>query len=127
MTEVVFVRLINQVQDSIRRGEIAKRRSQRQVHPYIDINNVNETAAFTKLMLQLTVDRVLPKVKADLEALLAHNIKKALSHSQDVQGLQQLPGVDSLQSQLSQRLAKEITATLYNSINGVLKYPYPLS
>ena len=61
LTEVVVVRLINQVQSSIRQGDIANWLSRRPVRPYIDLNNTDEVAAISGLFVQLTVYQVPPQ------------------------------------------------------------------
>lgn len=120
LTEVVVVRLINQVQSSIRQGDIANWLSRRPVRPYIDLNNTDEVAALSGLFVQLTVYQVLPKIRPDLEALLQHNIEKALNQSPAYRGLQQLPGMEQLQHELSERLVKEIFQAIYDGINSAM-------
>lgn len=121
LTEVVVIRVINQIQGSIRGGDLAKWLSQRQVRPYIDLNNTDEVAALTTLMLQLAVYQVLPRIRTDIEALLQHNLDKILSQSPAIQGLHQVPGVEKLQTELTERLVKEITQALYDGLNMALE------
>jgi hypothetical protein len=121
LTEVVVVRLINQVQISIRQGDIANWLSRRPVRPYVDLNNTDEVAALSGLFVQLTVYQVLPKIRPDLEALLQHNIEKALNQSPAYKGLQQLPGMEQIQHQLSERLVKEIFQAIYDGINNAMQ------
>lgn len=121
LTEVVVIRVINQIQGSIQGGDLAKWLSQRQVRPYIDLNNTDEVAALTTLMLQLAVHQVLPRIRTDIEALLQHNLDKILSQSPAIQGLHQVPGVEKLQTELTERLVKEITQALYDGLNMALE------
>lgn len=120
LTEVVVVRVINQAQTSIRNGDIAKWLSQ-QERPYIDLNNTDEVAVLTTLVLKLTVYQVLPKIRPDLEALLHHNLAKILNQSPAYQGLQQLPGMTQLQQELMGRLVSEISQGLYDVINNAMQ------
>lgn len=120
LTEVVVVRLINQVQISIRDGDIANWLSRRQARPYIDLNNTDEVAGLTSLILQLTVYQVLPKIRPDIEALLQHHLEKILKVAPAFQGLQQLPGMEQLQHELTGRLVKEISQALYDGINSAM-------
>lgn len=120
LTEVVVVRVINQVQNSIGNGDIAKWLSQ-QERPYIDLNDTDEVAALTTLMMQLIVYQVLPKIRPDLEALLQHNLAKILNQSPAYQGLQNLPGMAQLQQELTERLVKEISQGLYDAINNAMQ------
>jgi hypothetical protein len=121
LTEVVVVRLINQAQSSIRQGDIANWLSRRPVRPYIDLNNTDEVAAISGLFMQLIVYQVLPKIRPDLEALLQHNLEKALNQSPAYKGLQQLPGMEEIQHQLSERLVKEIFQAIYDGLNYAMQ------
>jgi hypothetical protein len=121
LTEVVVVRIINQIQTSIREGDIVKWLSNREVRPYIDINNTDEVAALTSLMMQLTVYQVLPRIRPDIEALLHHHLEKILNQSPAFQGLQKIPGMEQLQQELTGRLVKEISQAVYDSINSAME------
>lgn len=120
LTEVVVVRVINQAQSSIRNGDLALWLSQKQ-RPYIDLNDTDEVAALTTLMIQLTVYQVLPKIRPDLEALLQYNLAKILNQSQAYQGLQAVPGMAQLQQELTGRLVKEISQGVYDAINNAMQ------
>ncbi len=121
LTEVVVVRVINQAQSSIRDGDITKWLSQREVRPYIDLNNTDEVAALTTIIMQLAVYQVLPKIRPDLEALLQHHLEKALNQSPAYQGLQKVPGMEQLQHELAGRLVKEISQAVYDGINSAME------
>ncbi len=119
LTEVVVVRAINQAQSSIRNGDITKFLS-KQERTYIDLNGTDEVAALITLMMQLTVYQVLPKIRPDIEALLQHNLDKILNQSPAYQGLQNLPGMEQLQQELTGRLVKEISQGVYDAINNAM-------
>ena len=121
ITQVVVVRVINQAQTSIRGGDLARWLSKREVRPYLDLNDTDEVAALTTLIMQLTVYQVLPKIRPDIEALLQHNLAKIIQQSPAYQRLELLPGLGELQSQLTERLAKEITQAVYDGINGAMQ------
>lgn len=121
LTEVVIVRVINQVQTSIRGGDIAKWLSKKEVRPYIDINNTDEVAAIAALIMQMTVYQVLPKIRLDIEALLQHHLEKILNQSPAFQGLQKVPGMEQLQHELTGRLVKELSQALYDSLNSAME------
>jgi hypothetical protein len=121
LTEVVVIRVINQIQSSIRGGDIARWLSQRDVRPYIDINNTDEVAAIATITMQLMVYQVLPKIRPDIEALLQHNLEKIFNQSPAYQGLQQVPGLGELPHQLTERLVKEITQAVYDGLNSALE------
>jgi hypothetical protein len=121
LTEVVVIRVINQIQGSIRGGDIAKWLSKREVRPYIDINNTDEVAAISTLILQLTVYQVLPKIRPDIEALLQHHLEKALNQTPAYQGLQKVPGMEHLQHELIERLVQQLSQALYDGINSIME------
>ena len=119
LTEVVVIRVINQAQSSIQKGDLAQWLSQKQ-RPYINLNDTDEVAALTTLMIQLTVYQVLPKIRPDLEALLQHHLAKILNQSPAFAGLQALPGIAKLQQDLTERLVKEISQGVYDAINSAM-------
>jgi hypothetical protein len=121
LTEVVVIRVINQIQSSIREGDIANWLSKREVRPYIDLNNTDEVAAITSLLMQLAVYQILPKIRPDIEALLQHHLEKVLNQSPAYQGLQKLPGMEQLQHDLTGRLVKEISQALYDGLNSAME------
>jgi len=121
MTQVVVIRVINEAQSSIRKGEIAKWLSQQETRPYVDLNDINEVAEITSIMSQLMVYQVLPKIRPDLEALLEHYLEKVLNQAPIYQGLEQVPGLGDLRNQLTGRLVTEITQAVYDGLNSALE------
>jgi hypothetical protein len=105
ITEVVVVRIINQLQSSVQEGIIQDFLLQQNAKKYIDVNDTNETAEIIKLMLQVIVNQVLPKLQPEAEAFLKFNLDKAMLQTPAYQSLEKLPGVKSLQNQLTQQLA----------------------
>lgn len=120
MTQVVVVQVINELQYSIRQGEIADWLQQREVRPYIDLNQTNEMAALTKIMVEMTVVQVLPAIRPDVEALLHHNLDKIINQSQAYQGLERVPGVETIRNQLTERLVQQITQALYDGLDAAI-------
>jgi hypothetical protein len=124
LTEIVVVRVINQVQGSIRRGELVSWFLQKgNLRPYIDINNVNEVEAIAAILVQTIVYQVLPKIQPELVAILRHNLEGALNNSPVYRNLQNLPGVTKIQTQLSEQLATQITTNLYNALVSTVEDP----
>jgi hypothetical protein len=117
----VVIRVINQVQVSIQRGEFVRWLTQRDQKDYVDINNINEVEAIAKLMMNLTVHQVMPKIMPDVEALLRHNIEKILNQSPVYQGLQNVPGLGHLPTQMTERLVAEISQGAYNTLIAALE------
>lgn len=126
LTEVIVVRVLSQVQSAIRQGELIRLLSRRPTRTYIDINNVNEVEAISQLLLNLSVYQVLPKILPDLEAILRHNVEKILNQSPVYRGLQQVPGLADLPTQLTEQLAKEVTQRAYKTLTDTLENPDPV-
>lgn len=124
LTEIVVIRVINQIQGSIKRGEITRWLLQNEkIRPYIDLNNVNEIEAIANLLIQTIVYQVLPKIQPELIALLRHNIDSAIHQVPIYKNLQVLPGIGQAQTQISEQLATQITTNLYNAIVSAVEDP----
>ncbi len=109
LTEVVVIGLINQMQQSITTGELARQLFQSPKHRYLDINNINEIEAIATHLVQITVYKVLPQLQPDLEALLRYNIELFLKQSPLYQGWKQVPGLGNLPAQLAEQLVAELS------------------
>ena len=112
LTEIMAVQAINQVQGSVKRGEIARWLLPALSKQYIDINDTNEVEQIIRLLAELIVYQVLPKIQPDLEALLHHNIENTLKLSPAYQGLQRLPGVGDLPTKLTRELVAQASNLL---------------
>ena len=124
ITEVVGVRIINQAQDAIRRGDVVRWLFRPDPHrPYVNINNTNEVQAIASRLLHLSVYQVLPKIQPDLEALLGHSIETILNESPMYRQLQSVPGMGNLPTQLTEKLAKDFSQTLYSTLTTFIEDP----
>nr|WP_033366611.1 hypothetical protein [Mastigocladopsis repens] len=124
ITEIVVVRVINQIQGSIQRGELRRWLSQKEnLRSYIDINNINEVEAIGTIVVQTIVYQVLPKIQPEVAAILRHNIESALRQAPIYRNLQNLPGLVQMQTQLSEQLATQITTNLYSAIVSATEDP----
>jgi hypothetical protein len=121
VTEVVVVNILNQVQGSIHRGEFADIFSQATAKPYIDLNDVNETAEITKLLMNVVINQVMPEIRPDVEALLAYSINKAIAESPVYQNLHQLPGMDNFKNQLTLQLSTRLYGGVQNALQTLIK------
>jgi hypothetical protein len=121
ITQVVVMQVINQIQRSITKGELRNLLLQRTINPYIDLNEINETAEIIRIISQFTVYDVLPKVKPDIEELIKYNISAILSESSAYKGLEKLPGVKSLENQLAGQLAAQIFQTVLDVLTNLVK------
>lgn len=124
MTEVVGIRMIDGMQNSINRGDVANWMFNSDTRrPYIDINNTNELRAIASRLIYLSVYDVLPQLQPEVEALLQYIIKSTLNQSPVYRQLQNIPGVNKLPNQLAENLAKDISQTSYKTLKATLEDP----
>ena len=122
LTEIVGIRLINQVQETIQRGDVTWLfRSDRR--PYIHVNNTDELKAIAARLLNLSVYQVFPKIQPDIEALLHHSIESILNQSPVYQQLRNVPGVGHLPAQLTEKLVADISQSTYSTLTTFLEDP----
>jgi len=106
ITEVVIIRVIGQMQTSVRQGEITKFLEVGS-EDYIDLNNINETTELIKIFANTLVDQVLPKIQPEAEALLEYSIEKAIQESVAYQGISLIPGGKDAVSSITQQLVTQ--------------------
>ncbi|MGF1460747.1 MAG: hypothetical protein ACFBSG_17180 [Leptolyngbyaceae cyanobacterium] len=122
LTEIVVLRIIDQVQNLVRDGDVAEwllaLGSEAQ---YIDINGVNEVEAIANKFTTITMYQVLPAVKPEVDALLQHSILQALDQAPGFQGFRGLPGIGNLPEQIAQQVVSEISKNLYQAATGAIE------
>ncbi|KAF3891173.1 MULTISPECIES: hypothetical protein [Nostocales] len=124
ITEIVVVRVINQIQGSIHRGELKRWLQQNEsLRPYIDINNVNEIEAIGTIFVQTIIYQVLPKIQPETIAILRHTIDSAFRQAPIYRDLQKFPGIGQIQLQLSEQLATQIATNLYSAVVSATEDP----
>jgi hypothetical protein len=124
LTEIVIVRLINQIQGSIKQGELTRWLLQKENHSeYVDINNINEVEAIAGIFIKAIVYEVLPKIQPEIVAILHHNIDSAFNQSPIYRNLHNLPGVGQMQAQLSEQLSTQIATNLYKAVVSAVEDP----
>lgn len=124
ITEIVVVRVINQIQGSIQGGELTKWLLQSEtIKEYVDINNVNEMEAIAGLLIQTIVNQVLPKIQPELNSILSHNIDIACQQIPIYNNLLKLPGIGNTQTQINQQLANQITTNIYAVLKSAIQDP----
>ncbi len=121
VTEVVFIRLINQIQTSIRQGDIGKILSRSPGNTYVDINDTNEIAEIIRILAQVIVERVLPAIQPEAETLLQYSFDKALQQSSAYRGITRLPGGERVLANLSHQLVSQSYQAFHKALQGVLK------
>jgi hypothetical protein len=122
MTEIVVLRVIEQVQNLTRQGEISRWLLQPESgRRYIDINDVNEMEVISRRLATILVYQVLPKVKPDVDALLYHSINQALNSSAVYRNFPTLPGMGDLTDRLLHQVASEVSRNTYGIITATLE------
>ena len=121
ITQVIIVQVINQVQASIADGELRNLLFKNTVNPYIDLNEVNETAEIAKLVSRLVVCDVLPKVHGEFEELLQYNLQGILSQNPAYQNLEKLPGFKNIENQLSRQVANQVYKTFIDLLRTLVE------
>lgn len=118
MTEIVIIRVIDQIQNWVREGEVAKvLLTPDSTRRYIDLNDVNEVETITRRLVSILVYKVLPEVRPQVEALLDHNLERSLHSAPLYSNMKVLPGFEALSHQLSQ----QVTHSVYESVAGILR------
>ena len=124
LTEIVGIQVINQIQESIRRGDFARWLFQPETRrPYIKLNNTNEVKEIASRLLHLSVYQVLPKIQPDIEALMHHNIESILKQSPIYQQLQTVPALSHLPTQLTEKLVTDMSQAAYGTLTTSLEDP----
>ena len=121
MTEVLVIRVINQIQDLIRNERLSELFNKQKQKTYIDINNQNEIVEITRIVSQVMIEKVLPQIQPDVEKFLTYNIEQILSQSTPYQQLQILPGVRPLQTQIMNQVVGQLYARTLEVLQTLLK------
>jgi hypothetical protein len=121
LTEIVVIRVLNQVQESIAQGNLLQWVFQEQEREYIDLNDIDEVQTISDRLIQITAYSVLPAIQPDLKALVRHSLDNALEQSRAYKQFQNLPGVGKFPSQMTERLADDLTKTLCNALQSSLE------
>lgn len=120
VTEVVIIRLINQIQTSVRNGDLGRLLSQQTAHTYVDINDTNEIIELIRILAKVTADRVLPAIQPEVETLLQYSIEKSLKQSPAYQGIKMLPGSDRTISSISRQLVSQSYSAFSSTLQAAL-------
>ena len=115
------IEIIEQLQDSIRQGELLKWIAL--IDP-VD-NGVGELVAEEEMtaianrLYQVGVDNILPQVQPDIEDLVQHSLTKTLEQMPGYPQVKHLPGLALFSTQV-QSLSQSVAQSLYGSIAGSL-------
>ena len=124
LTEMVGIQVIDQVQDTIHQGDLARWVLHPETRrPHVQVNNRDEVTAIATRLIQVSVHDVLPQVQPNVEELLRHSLTNTLSQAPLYQQLRLLPGFNGLPTQIAENLAKTLSQMLYNNLTGILADP----
>jgi hypothetical protein len=124
ITEIVGIQVIDQMQDAIRKGDLARWLFHPETRkPYIQLNGRNEVNAIATRLVNVSIYDVLPQVQPDIEALMQHSIISTLNQSPFYQQIQNIPGLNHLPHQLTEKLADDLSHSTYNNLIKALSDP----
>ncbi|WP_413161539.1 hypothetical protein ACL6C3_23325 [Capilliphycus salinus ALCB114379] len=130
LTEIVIVQAINQLQNNIESGEFFKQFFESQKRRYIDLNDINEMEVLATRLVQITVYKAIPQVQPEIEAVLRYSIQSAVQESPISQRFKQIPGLQDLPKQISDRLVNELSKlavegpqNTYESVKNAMEDP----
>ncbi|MBE9136805.1 hypothetical protein IQ254_06230 [Nodosilinea sp. LEGE 07088] len=121
LTEIVVLRIIDQMQSFVREGGVTKALLEPNSRRYIEVGGVNELEVIAQRLGALTVYNVLPQVKPELDALLKHTITQAFDQAPGYQGFRQIPGIGNLPDQVAQQVVAQLSANVYGVVKGSLE------
>lgn len=122
LTEVVFLRMIDQTQNLVKAGQISRWFFELTAgkENYIDLNDVDEVQTIAQRLTDIVVNKVLPEIKPEIDAVLSHTVTGAISQAPAYQGLKLLPGFTNVSEQITQQISAEVSKNLYSSLKQAL-------
>ncbi len=122
LTEVVVLRIIDQMQNLIQEGNVTEwllatgtgRR-------YIDLNGVNELQVMSQQLSNLLVNDVVPQLKPEIDALLQHSVIQVLDQSPAYKGFRQVPGIGGLPDQIAHQIVGQVAENAYGVVRTALQ------
>ncbi len=116
VAEFVTLRLINQTQESIQKGDMAQSLLSPQAG--IKVNDVNEVEVISNRLLDLTVYKVLPRIQPQMESLLHHSLESAIKQNDFYETVSQIPTLGNLPDSAIKQLSNFITDATYEVISA---------
>ncbi len=124
LTEMVGIQTIDQMQESIQRGELARWLFHPETRrPYIQVNATNEVKAIASRIVHLSICKVMPKVQPNIQALLQHSLQSSLDSSPIYRQLEKVPILSHLPEQMTEELAKNMSQAVRSSLVNALEDP----
>ncbi len=124
IAEIIGIQMIDQMQNAIRKGDFARWLFHPETRkPYIEVNNINEVKAIATRLVNVSIHDVLPKIQPDIEALVNHSIANTFNESPISQQIQNIPGLNNLPNQLTQKLARDLSESASSNLIKALSDP----
>lgn len=129
LTEVILLRIIDQIQNLIRTGEVSRWLvSDGGGRQYIDINNVNELEVIAQRTIAVLINQVLPQIKPELDAVVNQSVSSTMALAPGYQSFRQIPGIGDIPSQITQQIVAQLSQSLYaalqNSVENSRENPH---
>jgi hypothetical protein len=119
VSQFILVRLVDQVQDSVKQGEVARMLLQDD-GSYIQVSNIDKIEAISDRLLQLTIYKVVPKIQPELKSFLRHSLEESFKQFEFYEGLKSLPLIGMLPQGATDQLADYLS----QSIGDVMALSY---
>lgn len=120
LTEVVILRMIDQVQNMLQTGDMRRTILDTTAGDrYVDLNGVDELQLISQRVITTAIHDVLPKVRPDIELLIQHTVRSALAQTPIYTQIQNLPGMANVSNQLSKEMATQLYDALRHAIINV--------
>ncbi len=124
LTEIVIIRVIDQMQTLLKQGEVTRALLQpNATRQYIDINGVDEVQVLSQRLISTLIYRVIPQAKPEFQALISHTITGAFDQSTVYRGIQAIPGIGNVPDLVTQRVTAEVMNNVYAVLKGSLEDP----
>lgn len=111
-----LVRLINQLKDSVNNGDLGTFLAGSE-GSYLHIGKQDKLDLILDRLLQLTLFKVMPQVRPELEQMLKHNLNRAVKTSDVYQQLEEIPGLQVLPEDVLDRLADQLVRSSYEILS----------
>lgn len=117
----MLVRLVNQTQDAVVRGEAAQLLLD--TDQYVQVGDPNTLDLLVDRLLSLTIYQVLPEIQPNLEALLRQSLENTFKRSDVYQGLRSIPGVGVLPKEAIDQLSDYLAQSTYEVLVSTYSDP----
>ena len=108
----LITQLLNQSQEALDNGALAQMLSPSS--PGITVGEEDKINLIIDRLIGVTIYKVLPEVRPDLEALLHHSLRGALKESDIYQAFKNIPGLSSLPQEATEQLADYLAQATYD-------------